>query len=473
MLLALVASLLEGVTYGLFTAIYPRSGGEYVGLSRATHPLIGFVASFIMAFYQMYYVGVNAALAMTYGVAPLFAVLGLQLGNQGLQSIGAWINSPAGWFILGSLFIIIFAWQLSLGMKTYFKVQKWLIGLSLIGFVIFIIVLIMGSNGMFNFQANFDKYAGAGAYAQVIETAKADGFDLNPPFSWKYTLFFTIWPAFSFLFAVLSIAFTGEIKNVARGQLIAIPLAQLVSGVLLIAVGYFGRLAIGTQGLRAISYVALVLPDKFPFQSHWLTTLTTVMADNILLTLIICVSITLMTVYLIAVAAVYATRALLAWGIDGMAPYKLGEVSGRYHSPINAIIVTAVVAIFVLAAYSFTSLFTIISGLVPFGVVFVVTTFVAAIFPFIKRETYQTSPARIEIFGIPLITITGLLGSIMMAYMVYRGLIDPDFGANLPGSLILMITVFVAVIIWYFVVRAIRRKQGVDMDARFKEIPIE
>lgn len=61
----------------------------------------------------------------------------------------------------------------------------------------------------------------------------------------------------------------------------------------------------------------------------------------------------------------------------------------------------------------------------------------------------------------------------MMAYMVYRGAIDPDFGANQPGSLILMIAVFVIALIWYFVVRAIRRKQGVDMDARFKEIPIE
>jgi hypothetical protein len=60
-----------------------------------------------------------------------------------------------------------------------------------------------------------------------------------------------------------------------------------------------------------------------------------------------------------------------------------------------------------------------------------------------------------------------------MDFMVYRGPVNPDFGTNQPGSLVLMILVIATAIIWYSVVRAIRCKQGVDMDARFKEIPIE
>jgi hypothetical protein len=37
----------------------------------------------------------------------------------------------------------------------------------------------------------------------------------------------------------------------------------------------------------------------------------------------------------------------------------------------------------------------------------------------------------------------------------------------------MFIGVFVVGAIWYFVARAVRRGQGVDMDARFDEIPIE
>jgi len=71
------------------------------------------------------------------------------------------------------------------------------------------------------------------------------------------------------------------------------------------------------------------------------------------------------------------------------------------------------------------------------------------------------------------VTITGLLGSVIMAYIVYRGLVDPNYGANQPGSFITMMLVIVVGIIWYFVARAIRARQGINLDARFKEIPVE
>ena len=46
------------------------------------------------------------------------------------------------------------------------------------------------------------------------------------------TLAFMVWPAFAILLAVWSTAFSGEIKNVTRGQLIAIPSAQIVGALI-------------------------------------------------------------------------------------------------------------------------------------------------------------------------------------------------------------------------------------------------
>lgn len=472
-IIALAAALFEGVTYGLFTSIYPRSGGEYVPLSRATHPLVGFVASFGNTFYQIFYTGVVPAFAATLGFAPLLTVLGLQLGNEALVNLGFWFDSPVGWFVFGTVMIFLFSWQLYRGMQTYFRVQKWLFTLALIGYGIFILVLILGSIGVFNFQANFDKYAGEGAYVQLLKDARADDVDLTPAFDLKYTMFFTIWPAFSFLFAVLSTAFSGEIKNVERGQLIAIPLAQLVGGVLVLLTGFLGRLAMSTEGLLAAGWVSTVSPEKFPFAYPWLTSLASIMADNIWLTIIINLSVLIMTTYVAASTAIYATRGLLAWGIDGMAPSKLGEVSERYRTPTNAILITAILAVIILAIFSFTDWIRVLSGMAPMGIVFLITTFVAAIFPFIKREAYEASPAKIEVAGIPLMTITGTIGSVIMAIIVYRAIVDVDYGANSPVSMGMMIGVFSVGAIWYFVARAVRRSQGVDMDARFKEIPIE
>ena len=472
-LIALAAALFEGVTYGLFSSVYPRSGGEYVPLSRAVHPLVGFVASFSQTFWQIFVTGLIVTFAGSVGWAPLLTVLGLQTGSQVLTNIGLWFDTPLGWFVFGSAMIGIFLYQLYRGIGVYFRVQKWLFSAALVGFGILILVMVAGSAGAFDFEANFDKYTGDGSYAQLLADARADDIDLNPPYSGEATAAFTIWPAYLFLFAVLSLSFSGEIKNVERGQLIAIPTAQLVGGILVILAGLFGRLALGTETLIASSWVGIVSPDKFPLPFPWLTTLVSIMADNILITIVVNLSALILTTYVAASTAIYATRSLLAWGIDGMAPAWLGEVSERHHSPANAILVTGIMAVVVLALVSFADLLQWLVALAPMAIVFTLTTFVAAIFPFIKREAYETSPARVEVAGIPLMTITGLIGGSIMVFLVYRALIDAEFGAADPNSLYIMLGVFGLGVVWYFVARAIRSNQGVDMAARFKEIPIE
>jgi len=472
-LIALGAALSMGITYGLFSSIYPRSGGEYVPLSRATHPLIGFVASFAQVFWQTFATGQLAAFAATFGWATLFTVLGLQLGNQSLVDLGFWFDSPTGWFVVGSIMILLFSFLLNRGMATYFKVQKWLFTAALAGFVVFLLVLALGGAGVFDFQVSFDKYAGSGAYADMLANAEADGLDLSPAHSGTNTLNFVIWPALALLFAVLSTAFSGEIKNVTRGQLIAIPLAQLFAAGLMLLAGLLGRLAISQSGLLAAGWVSAVSPEKFPLPYVWLNGLASIMADNILLTIIINVSVTILTIYVAASTAIYATRGMLAWGIDGMAPSWLGEVSKKYRSPSNAIATVAVLGVAILAIYSFTDWIRILSALVGMGIVFTITTFVAAIFPYLKREVYEASPAKMEIFGIPVMTITGLIGSFVGVWIVYRAIVDVDFGANAPISKQIGAGVFIVGAIWYFVAKALRRRQGVNMNARFEEIPIE
>jgi len=473
-LIALVGSVLMGVTYALFSAVYPRSGAEYVPLSRALHPLVGFVASFSNVFWLIFFTGVAPAYAASFGWAPLFTVLGLQLGNESMINLGFWFDSPMGWFVVGTVIIALIGLVLYRGMGLYFKLQRWLFSIALTGFLILLVVLALGASGVFDFQASFDNYAGAGALDGVIAAAEAEGAPMVAPPDSTMTLGFIIWPAFSLLFAVWSTSFSGEVKNVTRGQLLAIPTAQIIGGILVILLGVFGLGAIGKEGVLAFGWVGLVSPENLPLPIYpWISTLASIMADNVLLTIIIQFSALLLMVLLAAVNAIYATRGMLAWGIDGLAPSWLGKVSEKYHTPKNAIVVTVILAIVFLALYSFTGALSVIAGQVPMGIVLGVMGFAAAIFPFVKREVFEASAARFKIAGIPLITITGALGTLMMAWVVYMTYLDPVFGANSPASLILMLIAFGVGIVWYFVARAMRKKQGVDLDARFDEIPIE
>jgi amino acid transporter len=471
-LIAIVGSLCLGISYALFSAIYPRSGAEYVPLSRATHPLIGFVGSFSNAFWTTFFFGVAPAYAATFGWAPLLTMLGAQLGNEGLINLGLWFDSSVGWFVAGIIFITATAWIIYRGMSFYFRIQRWIYGIAIAGFLVFLLVLLLGGVGVFDFQANYNAYVGEGAYDQLLATAAADGIDASAPFDWRMTLNFIIWPAFAVLFAVVSTSFSGEIKNVTRGQLIAIPLSQVVAGILLVLMAVLARMSVTQDGVLAVGWVTNVYPDQFPFYP-WMTTLASIMADSPLLTIIITGGILLMQLIGLSVSAIYGTRALLAWGIDGMAPSWVAETSERYHSPKNAILVVTGLAVIFLAMFCFTDWFKVLAAQIGMGIVFMVMAIAAAIFPFTKRKVYEASPARFQVGGIPLMTVTGVVGAVVMGFIVYRTIIDDIFGANSPVAIGMTIGAFVVGAIWYFVARVVRRNQGVDMEARFKEIPVE
>jgi len=473
-LIAFVPCLCVGITYALFAAIYPRSGAEYVPLSRGSHPLLGFLISFSNVAWEVIYVGIIPSLVGSMAFGPLLTVLGLQLGNESIINLGFWFDAPLGWFTVGLVVIASVSWLMYRGMATYFRFQRWLSTIGIIGFVALIIVLAMGALGTWDFQSQFDAYAGAGALEGVIAAVEADGIDMSPPFSMQQTLFLTIWAVFSLAFAVLSTSFSGEIKNVTRGQLIAIPLAQTFGLVLMVLVSWLARIVISQEALFSLGYLGLFAPEALPLPIYpWVSTLASLMVDNIFVTVLIMGGVSLLLVIIVAAVAVYATRGMLAWSIDGMAPEWLGKVSERYHTPVNAILVTAGVGVVFLAIYCFTDWLALISTQVAFGTAFVVTSIVGAIFPYRKREVYKASPAKFEVIGIPLMTITGVIGAVTMIYIVYRTLVDPIFGANTPLSKALTVGIFVLGSVWYFVARSIRKGEGVDMDARFDEIPIE
>ena len=85
-----------GVCYAMFATLYPRSGGEYVYLSRTLHPAVGFAVSFSFAFWETFYTGINGAFFSLYSVSPFLAALGLQTGNQTLTRLVDLVQRASG-----------------------------------------------------------------------------------------------------------------------------------------------------------------------------------------------------------------------------------------------------------------------------------------------------------------------------------------------------------------------------------------
>ena len=71
--------------YYLFSVSMPRSGGEYVYVSRILHPSLGLFANWALTIIGFSWTGTRSSWTVTYGFAPLVYNAGLLYGNPGFN----------------------------------------------------------------------------------------------------------------------------------------------------------------------------------------------------------------------------------------------------------------------------------------------------------------------------------------------------------------------------------------------------
>lgn len=468
-LIAVVAGIAMGMCYAMFASLYPRSGGEYVYLSRTLHPAVGFVVSFSFAFWEIFYFGINGAFLSLFSLSPFFAALGVQTESKALLDISTWFAGKWGIFIGGSVMILALSYLQYRGAGVYFKWQRWGTYIALASLAITIVVLILAAAGALDFKANFNELAGAGAYDEVVADGVAAGVAPAGDFNLGKTLQFMIWPAFSIWFAVASTSFSGEIKNVQRGQLFGITGSMILMGLSFIVLTSLYTGAFGSDFLLSASANGIPIEGAPPFVPFF----TAVAGGNVLLTILMSSWVVAIAIFVSGTTLVYSSRAMLAWSIDGMAPERLGDVNERHHSPHWAILVWTLVALTFLGLFAFTDLLGPISGFLGLAVSFIVVSIWSIFFPFVRKDVFEDSPIAWRIGGFPVMSLLGIVATLLVGYAFIRLTIDSAFSLNLRFANGGTIIVVVFAVVWFYGWRAYRKRQGVDIDRRYREIPIE
>jgi amino acid transporter len=467
-LIATIAGLAMGVCYAMFATLYPRSGGEYVYLSRTLAPVVGFAVSFSFAFWETFYTGINGAFFSLYSVAPMLAGLGVQSDSKGLLDAADWFSHGWGIFLAGTAMIVFLAYIQYRGAAVYFKWQRWATYLAFGSLAVTILVLILGAAGVLDFKANFNDLAGAGAYGKVVAQGIKDGLAPPAPFDFAETMKFMIWPAFSIWFAVASTSFSGEVKNVQRSQLIGITGSMTIMGIAFIALLFLYEKVFGGSFMLSSAANGLQI-DAPPFVPFF----TAVVGGNVLLTIIMSVWVLAIAVFVTGTTLVYASRAALAWAIDGVAPERLGDVNEKYHSPHWALLLWTVIGIIFLGLFAFTDLLGPISGFLGLAISFLVVSVWAVFFPFARKEQFENSPIAWRVGGFPLMSLLGIIASVIVGWAFYRLTIDSAFSLNLKFANWGAVLGIVFAVVWFYAWKAYRKRQGVNLDRRYEEIPIE
>ena len=116
-ILCTVLILPLALTFGYLASAMPRSGGDYVYVSRVLGPALGMMSNFNVTMWWFFYGGVPSAFLAIFGLAPFFRTMGIFTGNSGLIDVGNWFASPSGMFIFGALLIALLVYIFARGMR--------------------------------------------------------------------------------------------------------------------------------------------------------------------------------------------------------------------------------------------------------------------------------------------------------------------------------------------------------------------
>lgn len=479
-LLAALGMLFAAATFYLWSVTFPRSGGVYLSLSRSVSPGIAFVFTLVETLILTYYAAYAAALIVTVGLSSFLGAVGAVSGSAGMIESGAAVATPEGIFWIGSVLLVVAGLVLALGTRLYFLVQKVLFVVAVAGTAVTVLILLFGSRE--TFQANFAALTGL-TYDGVIETAKANGWT-PAPFSWEMTIAFLVWPLLPLLGAVQSIAIGGEIKRVNSSQLLGMFGAVIASALLIALVGLLADRVFGHDFQAALGWNSINAVEGGSIEATvgaapWFTVLAGILTNNVILTTIVMATFVAWIWFWIPAEFAYTTRTMIAWSFDRVAPDWLGHVSERFHTPVVAIGLSTIASIVFmwLIAYQAIALLTLIEVLL---VIWGAAMVAAVLFPYLQAELFRLSPAaKLRIAGVPVMVITGFVTTLFFLWTIVTLWNDPIAAGPLISSEHITLEFWIVLgtvvfgIVWYVAMRAYRRRQGIDVDLAFKQIPIE
>jgi len=426
--------------YSEFAAAMPRSGGDYVFVSRALHPFLGWLLSWSQGIWLIFFwIGFNAWFALVAAAPTAMITIGSVTGNQtwisaanGLLAKHDFLGIHMQWyvFLFGTLLNILFALLLIFGGRVYWRVQKWLFLIA--GLAILVMVGLLLFRGT-SIGASWDSFAaknGTLRYDQVIPAAKAAGFTgATAPFSFTATLLMLPWVFFVVGYAQGSAQIGGEVKRASRTQYFAMVGGVLINGAVLAIIVLLATHSLGSAWLRSADYLAandpakLGLPGGLPPGINFLTAL---MTHNVVLLGLLGLGFVIWALMGTPLSELQATRYMLAWGLQ-------------------------------------------------FGA-FILVAAAGVVFPYRLKSVWQSAGGR-RLFGLPAVAVAGAggviaLGALMLLF-IFNSTISTQFAATAHLSVEFMLGVIAAGVLWYIGAYLVNKRRGINLNLAFKQIPPE
>ncbi len=472
-LLCLVSIGAFSVVYYSFNVAMPRSGGDYVYVSRVLHPSLGFVGNILIGFFLIVYVSVNAVEFNTTGLGALFSYLGVTQNSSFWTNVGSFASSQTGTIILGIIFIGLASTVAISSLRLYLKIQR--ISLYIILFTVALFLASLAFTSHANFVSSFNsftsKYTGSQAdyYSNVTATATDQGWAAPGGSLFATLSLFTLISSFAIV-QTNGAQLLGETRNVKRAALWANVGAAVFFVIVIFLSIILSSNVFGSNFYGGINYLLYTAPSRVPLPFLPYTDSLIAVAVNPVIAVIIFAVSAYSLFFFTPAAYMYFSRGLFAYSFDRIFPKWFSDLSPRTNSPLKATVVASIISLILFFAielpfttayiYLFTSIITLVWDMVPY-----LMMGIAAIVVLKRRAIYQLLPIK----GAELV-IAGVVAIALDLTAIYFYLTNSAFGANTRAGLIIAASSIIACFVIYAISRLIR---GPSLSLSFKEIPPE
>jgi amino acid transporter len=472
------------LTYSIFSAAMPRSGGDYVWSGRVLGPRFGSVlAVIILLAGSIYGPAFNYWLIDAFGLAQLFLAWGLVTGNTSLVSLGATISAAPWGFIISLICVIIVMIIGLFGIEAFRKVNRY-------GYLIYTLTAILFVAGFLSintatYNASFDtamqsfNVTHSQVQAAIVANPQLVGTSLASTILAIVPLGFLTYSGFNF-----NTYLSGETKDVSSTMPKALLTTTVITLIALSIITYIVYATLGGNFVGGISYL---------YNTGALSSLPVQPTLNFLVALglpawfgvLININIILGFAFVALSYTMTFSRILFAMAFDRLIPARMADVNPRFGSPHYAlVIITIISAIFTTFWWYAGLVYGYFNGTFALDVGYLIPGLAALLFPFIKKDLYERTVGSLggwfkwKIAGMPLLSIGGLAILLIWGFGLYS-LLNPTIpytylGGVLPWALG---TTVALIIVGWLIFEASRRyhlkKDAFDIALVYKEIPPE
>ncbi len=469
--IGMIFSLFHAVTYSQIGSVYPRSGADYVFASRTLSPVGAFSSNFALSIFSGLVAGSLIAWIPSTLMSSYFFELGTVTGQSYLLTWSGMLTSGIWVFIIGSIAVLVTLVLMLVSPSKTVGFLKYSFYLAMISWAIILISLATIDSK--TFITNWNAFMGAGNFDQVIPAAQKSGlvYQYSPITASVAGLIMAFWIYYGYYIPTF---FAGEIKRAQR-TLILGSIGSLVFMWALFGVGavLLTRL-VPTTWLGAEGYLFYGAPGvmtAMPFISFY----AAVAQPNLILGAIVFIGFFLSLIGLAVTYFYYVSRNIFAWSFDRLAPAKLADVRPN-GAPWVSVIMITVLAEIGLALSQYTTIFVQLNFTLFAVLCMMVPVLSAIILPWKNKQAFQQSPALVSkrVAGIPMITLFGSITFAYLLWMVYASYAYPSVGGYVgPNMILLFVSVLVAGIVLFYVAKAVRAREGLDLKYIYSSIPPE